>query len=162
MKGREGRGKKKRKKVKRKGACKVKVHVLPGRTVTELNIPGVKFEVLKRTYDTAVQLFVQDLCLVDRLQTFRAFHSGLSIPGFPFWAFHSGLSILGFPFRAFHSGFVSRLWGNIETKPRYEVSLLPCIQALSLFGKRKESGPRLSLLVFSRALVLYCVRVSKA
>ena len=46
------------------------MHVLPGRTVTELNVPGVKFEVLKRPYDTAVQLFVQDLCLVDRLQTF--------------------------------------------------------------------------------------------
>ena len=89
---------------------------------------------------------------------------GLSILGFPFWAFHSGLSIPGFPFRAFHSGlsipgFVSCLW---ETKPGYEASLLPCIQALSLFGKRKESGLRLSLLVFSRALVLYCVRVSKA
>ena len=44
--------------------------VLPGRIVTELNVPGVKFEVLKRPYDTALQLFVQDLCLVDRLQTF--------------------------------------------------------------------------------------------
>ena len=75
---------------------------------------------------------------------------GLSIPGFPFWAFHSGLSI---------SGFVSRLWGNIETKPGYGVRLLPCIQAVSLFGKRKEFGPRLSLLVFSRALVPYCVRL---
>ena len=44
--------------------------VVAGRIVTELNVPGVKFEVLKRSYDTALQLFVQDLCLVDRLQTF--------------------------------------------------------------------------------------------
>ena len=69
-----------------------------------------------------------------------------SHPGFPFQAFHSGLSIPGFPFQAFHSGlsipgFVSQLWGNIETKPGYEVRLLPRIQAVSLFGKRKESGP---------------------
>ena len=44
--------------------------MFPGRIVTELNVPGVKFEVLKRPYDTAVRLFIQDLCLVDRIQTF--------------------------------------------------------------------------------------------
>ena len=42
----------------------------PGRIVTELNVPGVKLEILKRPYDTAVRLLIQDLCLVDRIQTF--------------------------------------------------------------------------------------------
>lgn len=38
--------------------------------MTELSVPGVKLEALKRPYDAAVRLLIQDLCLADRIQTF--------------------------------------------------------------------------------------------
>lgn len=41
-----------------------------GDTIAELGVPGVKLSLLKRTYDTAVKLVVQDLYLVDRIQSF--------------------------------------------------------------------------------------------
>ena len=45
-------------------------HTHTERVITELNIPGVQLALLKRPYDTRLDLTVQDLCLVDRLQTF--------------------------------------------------------------------------------------------
>ena len=58
-----------------------------GRVITELNVPGINFEFLKRPYDTAVRLLVQDLCLVDRIQTFG--------PEYELVVCSSGRSILG-------------------------------------------------------------------
>lgn len=38
--------------------------------ITELNVPGVKLEFLKRPHDLTLRLLVQDFFLVDRIQTF--------------------------------------------------------------------------------------------
>ncbi len=38
--------------------------------ITELNVPGINLEFIKRPHDLALRLRVQDLFLVDRIQTF--------------------------------------------------------------------------------------------
>lgn len=43
---------------------------LPGRLITELRVPGIKFGFVKRPYDMGLQVLVQDLFLVDRIQSF--------------------------------------------------------------------------------------------
>lgn len=59
-----------------------------GRTITEISVPGVKVEFLKRPYDSATRLLVQDLCIVDRIQTFG--------PKYELVVCSSGRSLLGF------------------------------------------------------------------
>ena len=59
-----------------------------GRTITEISVPGVKVEFLKRPYDSATRLLVQDLCIVDRIQTFG--------PEYELVVCSSGRSLLGF------------------------------------------------------------------
>ena len=59
-----------------------------GRTVTEISVPGLKVEFLKRPYDSATRLLVQDLCIVDRIQTFG--------PEYELVVCSSGRSLLGF------------------------------------------------------------------
>lgn len=41
-----------------------------GRDIAELSVPGINLEFLKRPHDLALRMLVQDLCLVDRIQTF--------------------------------------------------------------------------------------------
>ena len=41
-----------------------------GRAITELSVPGVRLQLLKRPYDTKLEFAVQDLCVVDCIQTF--------------------------------------------------------------------------------------------
>ena len=41
-----------------------------GRMIAELTVPGINLEFLKRPHDLALRLLVQDLCLVDRIQSF--------------------------------------------------------------------------------------------
>ena len=43
---------------------------LTGRAITELSVPGVRLQLLKRPYDTKLEFAVQDLCVVDCIQTF--------------------------------------------------------------------------------------------
>ena len=43
---------------------------LLGQPITELRVPGVKLHCLRRPHDTELGLTVQDLCVVDRIQTF--------------------------------------------------------------------------------------------
>lgn len=59
-----------------------------GRTITEISVPGAKAEFLKRPYDSATRLLVQDLCIVDRIQTFG--------PEYELVVCSSGRSLLGF------------------------------------------------------------------
>ena len=59
-----------------------------GRTITEISVPGVKVEFLKRPYDSVTRLLVQDLCIVDRIQTFG--------PEYELVVCSSGRSLLGF------------------------------------------------------------------
>lgn len=59
-----------------------------GRTITEISVPGVKMEFLKRPYDSVTRLLVQDLCIVDRIQTFG--------PEYELVVCSSGRSLLGF------------------------------------------------------------------
>ena len=59
-----------------------------GRKITEISVPGVKVEFLKRPYDSATRLLVQDLCIVDRIQTFG--------PEYELVVCSSGRSLLGF------------------------------------------------------------------
>ena len=59
-----------------------------GRTITEISVPGVKVEFLKRPYDSITRLLVQDLCIVDRIQTFG--------PEYELVVCSSGRSLLGF------------------------------------------------------------------
>lgn len=55
--------------------------------MVELNVPGIKLEFLKRSHDLALRLLVQDLFLVDRIQTFG--------PEFELVVCSSGKSLLG-------------------------------------------------------------------
>lgn len=55
--------------------------------ITELNVPGIKLEFLKRPHDLALRLLVQDLFLVDRIQTFG--------PEYELVVCSSGRSLLG-------------------------------------------------------------------
>ena len=41
-----------------------------GRVLTELNVPGVQLQLLRRPFDTRLDLTVQDICVVDRFQNF--------------------------------------------------------------------------------------------
>ena len=59
-----------------------------GQTITEISVPGVKVEFLKRPYDSATRLLVQDLCVVDRIQTFG--------PEYELVVCSGGRSLLGF------------------------------------------------------------------
>lgn len=58
-----------------------------GQTITEISVPGVKVEFLKRPYDSVTRLLVQDLCIVDRIQTFG--------PEYELVVCSSGRSLLG-------------------------------------------------------------------
>ena len=56
----------------RSSCCKV-THMLfffAGREIAELSVPGINLDFLKRPHDLALRMLVQDLCLVDRIQTF--------------------------------------------------------------------------------------------
>ena len=59
-----------------------------GRTITEISVPGVKLEFLKRPYDSFTRFLVEDLCIVDRIQTFG--------PEYELVVCSSGRSLLGF------------------------------------------------------------------
>ena len=59
-----------------------------GRVITELNVPGIHLDFLKRPHDLALRLHVQDLCLVDRVQTFG--------PEYELVVCSSGRSLFGF------------------------------------------------------------------
>ena len=61
---------------------------LAGCVIAELSVPGISCEFLKRPHDLALCLKVQDLCLVDRIQTFG--------PEFELVVCSSGRSLLGF------------------------------------------------------------------
>ncbi len=54
----------------------------------ELNVPGISLDFLKRPHDLALRLLVQDLCLVDRIQTFG--------PKYELVICSSGRSLFGF------------------------------------------------------------------
>lgn len=56
--------------------------------IAELNVPGIRCDFLKRPHDLALRLMVQDLCLVDRIQTFG--------PEYELVVCSSGRSLLGF------------------------------------------------------------------
>lgn len=56
--------------------------------ITELSVPGIDVQFLKRPYDLAMRLLVQDLCLVDRIQTFG--------PEYELVVCSSGRSLFGF------------------------------------------------------------------
>ena len=62
--------------------------VLAERVIMELNVPGIHLDFLKRPHDLALRLLVQDLCLVDRIQTFG--------PEYELVVCSSGRSLFGF------------------------------------------------------------------
>ena len=59
-----------------------------GRLITELRVPGIKFGFVKRPHDIGLQVQVQDLFLVDRIQTFG--------PGYELVICSSGSTLLDF------------------------------------------------------------------
>ena len=59
-----------------------------GREITEISVPGIKLEFLKRPYDSFTRFLVEDLCIVDRIQTFG--------PEYELVVCSSGRSLLGF------------------------------------------------------------------
>ena len=61
---------------------------LIGRLITELRVPGIKFGFVKRPHDIGLQVQVQDLFLVDRIQTFG--------PGYELVICSSGSTLLDF------------------------------------------------------------------
>lgn len=64
--------------------------LVPGMRIVDLSVPGVNVAVTKRPYDLDLHLLVQDLCLVDRIQTFG--------PEYELVVCSSGKSILSSPF----------------------------------------------------------------
>jgi hypothetical protein len=90
-----------------------------GRTITEISVPGVKMEFLKRPYDSITRLLVQDLCIVDRIQTFG--------PEYELVVCSSGRSLLGFSpldaslspssLSAPHTGFEKKVPNFVSIKP---------------------------------------------
>ena len=63
------------------------ISVVLGRVITELNVPEVKLEFLKRPYDITLRLLVQDLFVVDRIQAFG--------PEYELMVCSSGRALLG-------------------------------------------------------------------